>query len=206
MALRLGLLISGGGTTMVNLAQAIATSELDAEIACVVSSSAKAAGNQRALELGLDLTVIRKTSRISDFDYSSAINRQLVERAVDLVVMGGFLKRYLPGKNFENRCLNIHPSLIPAFCGQGFYGMRVHQAVWERGCKVSGCTVHLVNDEYDAGPIVLQKTVEIDADDDAQTIQRKVFALECEAYPEAIRLFGEQRLIIEGGRVRIRPS
>ena len=117
--------------------------------------------------------------------------------------MAGFLQLVLIPEDFRNRVFNIHPALIPAFCGKGYYGHRVHEAVLASGAKVSGCTVHFADNEYDHGPIIVQRTVPVLDDDTAETLAQRVFVEECEAYPEAIRLFAEGRLRIEGKRVRI---
>jgi len=123
------------------------------------------------------------------------------EASVELVVMGGFLKHVRIPPDFEHRVVNIHPALIPAFCGKGFYGLRVHSAVLEYGAKVSGCTVHFADNQYDHGPIILQLTVEVRDDATPETLAHRVFAQECEAYPEAIRLFASGHLRILGRRV-----
>ena len=203
--LRLGILISGGGTTMSILQKTIKAGHLDAEICTVVSSSRKAAGVQRAEALGLPCTVITRATFDSDEAFSDSINAQMLRAKVDLVVMGGFLKRYLPGPQFRNRCINIHPSLIPAFSGHGFYGMRVHESVYRRGCTVSGCTIHFVDDQYDEGPIIYQQAVSLSLDDGPEQIQAKVFEAECEAYPKVIQWFAEKRVGLESGRVSIKP-
>jgi phosphoribosylglycinamide formyltransferase-1 len=117
--------------------------------------------------------------------------------------MGGFLKLVHIPPDFQNRVMNIHPALIPAFCGQGFYGHRVHQAVLDYGCKLTGCTVHFVDQQYDHGPIILQTPVRVRDNDTAETLAARVFEAECEAYPRAIRLFAEGKMHVEGRRVRI---
>ncbi len=203
-SLRLGVLISGGGTTCINLINSIQDGRLPAEIVCVVSSSYKATGNAKVQDHDIPLLVLPKHKSLSDEAYSEQVNLVLTQHQVDLVVLGGFLKRYLPGSAFKDKCVNIHPSLIPAFCGKGFYGMKVHEAVWSRGCRVSGCTVHLVNDEYDAGPIVLQRTVALNDDDLPHDIQKRVFELECDAYPDAIQLFANRQVRVVNGRVVIK--
>ena len=206
MTIRLGVLISGGGTTFLNLHQQIQEGKLDARIACVVSSSARAAGLDRARELGYpSLSVSRKRAG-DDEAFSEAINQFLVEKQVELVILAGFLKKYLPGPAFRERALNIHPSLIPAFCGHGYYGMKVHEAVWQRGCKVTGCTVHLVNQDYDEGPILVQQVVPVTDADSPEDIRARVFAAECEAYPRAIRYFAEGRITFPAGRAVIAPD
>jgi phosphoribosylglycinamide formyltransferase 1 len=126
------------------------------------------------------------------------------EAGVQLVVMGGFLKHVLIPADFEHRVMNIHPGLIPAFCGQGFYGHHVHQAVLDYGAKISGCTVHFADNQYDHGPIILQRTVPVLDDDTPEALAARIFEQECEAYPEAVRLFAEGRLQVDGRRVRVR--
>ena len=203
--LQLGILLSGGGTTFHNLHREIEAGRLNARITCVVSSRSKVAGLERARELGYPAYFIGRKKYDSDEAYSRVISEKLAHHDVKLVVLAGFLRRYLPAPAYARACLNIHPSLLPSFCGQGYYGMKVHQAVWERSCKVSGCTVHLVDDQYDQGPIVVQKSCPIDDRDTPEDIQRKVFELECEAYPEAITYFIEDRIRFENGRSIIQP-
>ena len=203
--LRLGVLISGGGTTFLNLHEHIQSGRLNAEIACVVSSRRKVAGVTRARDLGYPTFAVARSKYEDDAGFSSAITKILSDHGAELAVLAGFLKIYLPSGPFAQRCINIHPALIPAFCGKGFYGNRVHQAVWERSCKVSGCTVHLVNEHYDEGPIIVQKSCAIHDQDSPEDIRRKVFELECEALPEAITLFAEDRIRFEAGRSIISP-
>jgi len=120
--------------------------------------------------------------------------------------MGGFLKRLTIPEDFLNRVTNIHPALLPAFGGEGFYGRRVHEAVLEYGVKITGCTVHFADNQYDHGPIILQKAVPVLDDDTPETLAARVFQAECEAYPEALQLIAEGRLRVEGRRVRILPK
>lgn len=201
--LRLGFLISGGGTTFLNIEEQIKQGRLAADVACVISSKSSAAGLEKARNMGYPAEFIGRRRFEDDSAYSRAIIDVLEANNTDLVILAGFLKKFLPGKQYHNRCLNIHPSLIPSFCGKGFYGMKVHEAVWQKGCRVSGCTVHLVDDEYDSGPIVVQKTVALDTQDSPEDIRRKVFEKECEAYPEAINYFIQERIRVENNRVMI---
>ena len=201
--LALAVLISGGGTTLQNLLTKIAASELDAVVDLVISSSSKASGLEFAQQADIPSTVLRKGQFASPTAYSEAIFNPCRELAIDLVVMGGFVKHVIIPADFENRVINIHPGLIPAFCGKGFYGNRVHQAVLDYGAKVSGCTVHFVDNEYDHGPIILQRTVPVEEVDDADSLQQRVFEQECAAYPEAIRLFAAGRLSVSDRRVQI---
>ncbi len=124
----------------------------------------------------------------------------------DLVCLAGFLQLLRIPPDFENRVMNIHPALIPAFSGKGFHGLHVHRAVLEAGVKITGCTVHFADNEYDHGPIILQRAVAVADDDTPESLSARVFAQECAAYPEAIRLFAEGRLRIVGRRVLMRPG
>lgn len=204
--MKLGVLISGGGRTLLNLDKQINQGKLEATIAVVISSSRKAAGVERAEALGYPVHVALRKKTLSDEAYSEKILSILDEHNVDLVILAGFLKKFLPGERFHNRCVNIHPSLIPAFCGPGYYGSRVHEAVWKRGCRISGCTVHFVNDHYDDGPIILQRPVQLDALDKPDDIAHKVFEEECKALPEAINIIAKGGITIEQGRVIPKPD
>ena len=201
--LKLAFLISGGGTTFTNVHDKIEAGALHAEIVCVISSSRKAAGLQRARDLGYAAHVVSRRKFDDDAAFSEAIGEHVRAAGAQLIVLGGFLKRFLPPQDYAQACINIHPSLIPAFCGAGFYGMRVHEAVWAKGCRVSGCTVHLVNEVYDEGPILVQRAVQLVDGDSPEMIRKKVFAEECEAMPEAIRMFAEDRVRFEAGRAVI---
>ena len=206
MTLRLGILISGGGSTMLNLHERIKNGTLDAEIACVISSRSRVKGVERARNLGYPTFFVGRKKYDSDQAYSDAISVHLNEHQVDLVILAGFLRKYLPAARYKDRCLNIHPALIPSFCGKGFYGMKVHEAVWQNGNRITGCTVHLVDEEYDSGPIIVQKAVPVTSADTPEEIAARVFAAECEAYPEAIRYFIEDRIRLKNGRAWIEPA
>jgi folate-dependent phosphoribosylglycinamide formyltransferase PurN len=134
---------------------------------------------------------------------SARIRELLAPHDIDLIVLAGFLSQIEILPEWEGRMINVHPSLLPLFGGHGLYGSRVHEAVLASGMKVSGCTVHFVNAEYDAGPIILQHTVPVEDDDTPASLGARVFAAECEAYPEAIRLFASGELRVEGNRVRV---
>ena len=202
-ALTLVVLISGGGTTLKNLLEKIATSQLAAEIRLVVSSNPRAGGLEIARSAGITTHVINPRDFATTEAYGAAVFDACRASAARWVVMGGFLT-YVPiPPDFENRVLNIHPALIPAFCGRGFYGHHVHEAVLEYGAKISGCTVHFVDNEYDHGPIILQKVVGVQDDDTPDTLAARIFKAECEAYPEALRLLASGKLTVEGRRVRI---
>jgi formyltetrahydrofolate-dependent phosphoribosylglycinamide formyltransferase len=211
--LRVVALLSGGGSTLENLFHAIDAGRLPASIDLVVSSRADAYGLERARRRGVETAVVpsRKHRRTlpggatePDWDrFSDALDTVVLPRRPDLVVMAGFMCRYRIPDGLEHRVLNIHPALIPAFCGKGMYGLRVHEAVVAAGVKVTGCTVHFATNEYDAGPIILQRTCRVYHGDTPEDVARRVQAEERIAYPEAVRLFAEGRLAVRGGVVRI---
>ena len=204
-SLPIAVLISGGGTTLRNLIYKIRAGRLAAEIRLVVSSSARARGLEFAREAGIPHAVVRR----NDFDSQDAFSQAIFDRCrtaeVALVAMGGFLKRITVPDDFANRVTNIHPALIPAFSGEGMYGHRVHEAVLEYGVKITGCTVHFADNQYDHGPVILQKAVPVLDDDTPETLAARVFEAECEAYPEALNLIAAGRVRVEGRRVRIAP-
>ena len=185
----ISVMISGGGTTLKNLIDRYECGELNAQITQVISNKPNAGGLQYAGDAGIECHVVDHRDYDSVEAFSKAIFDILRLAGADLVVMGGFLRRVTIPEDFVNRVINIHPSLIPAFCGKGNYGRRVHQAVVDYGCKVSGCTVHFVDDQYDHGPIIAQSTVEVKADDSAESLAARVFEAECELYPQVINAF-----------------
>lgn len=198
---RLAVLISGGGTTLMNLLEKNRAGQLDAEFPIVIASKAACRGVERARSAGLRCEPVVRSEFDSVSSFSERIFELCREAKVDLVILGGFLKLVQIPADFENRVINIHPSLIPAFCGKGFHGHHVHEAVLERGAKVSGCTVHFADNEYDAGPIILQKVVPVLDDDTPDTLQKRVFEAECEAFPEAIRLYAAGRLQVVDNKI-----
>jgi phosphoribosylglycinamide formyltransferase-1 len=181
--LNMAVLLSGTGRTLDNFHDKIEQGLLKGRVRVVISNQQDAIGLEKARQYGYP------AFHGKDND---AINGILKGYEIDLVCLAGFLKLYVPPARLRRAVLNIHPSLIPAFCGPGFYGMRVHRAVQARGVKVSGCTVHFANEEYDEGPIVVQKCIALAEGDTAEEIAAKVFAAECEAYPEAINLVAEK--------------
>lgn len=203
--LRLAVLISGTGRTLENLITLCRRGELPARIVKVISSRPNVRGNEIAEAAGIPLTVLPRRKFASTEVFSAAIYDALLPMEIDLVVMAGFLCKINVHPKFEGRIMNIHPSLLPLFGGKGLYGDRVHQAVLDSGMKVSGCTVHFVDESYDDGPIIAQSTVPVLDDDTSSTLAARVFLEEVRVYPEAIRLFAEGRLRIEGRRVKILP-
>ena len=200
---RLGVLISGGGTTLINLVECIKQGTLDAEVAVVISSRSAVAGVERARAAGLDVEIIRTKDHPDIDEFSKCVERELVAAKVELVVQGGWLCLWKIPKQFENRVMNIHPALLPSFGGKGMWGHHVHEAVLKAGCKVSGCTIHFCTNEYDNGPIIVQRGCSVKDDDTPDTLAARVFEQECLAYPEAIQLFAEGKLVVEGRRVRV---
>ncbi len=191
--LPIAVLISGGGTTLRNLLQKIAAGTFPVEIRLVISSNSQAKGLEFAAEAGIPVLVIEKQKGVNPEQFSEQVFGACRAAAVQYVVMGGFLKHVLIPPDFENRVVNIHPALLPAFGGKGMYGLRVHQAVLDAGERTTGCTVHFVDNEYDHGPIILQRTVEVMAGDTPQALQSRVFAAECEALPAALQMLVERR-------------
>jgi len=195
--LRLGVLLSGGGRTMLNIQDEIAAGRLDAEIRIVIASR-PCKGLDRANQAGLRAELVAYKQMASAEEYSRRITELLDQAGVDLVVLAGFLSLWQIPPQYEMKVLNIHPALLPSFGGQGMWGHHVHEAVLARGCKVSGCTVHFVTNEYDKGPIVVQKCVSVLEGDTPDSLADRVFEQECLAYPKAIRLFAAGRLRVEG--------
>ncbi|MGC9454198.1 MAG: phosphoribosylglycinamide formyltransferase [Phycisphaerae bacterium] len=200
--LRLAALISGGGRTILNLLDRIERGELDAEFVLVIASR-PCSGIQRLRDRGLEVHMVPYGEMPDVETYSAAINELLDQSRPDLVLMGGFLSFWWIPSRYQGRVMNIHPALLPCFGGKGLYGRRVHEAVLAAGCKVSGCTVHFASNEYDAGPIIVQRCVPVHEGDTPDSLAERVFEQECTAYPEAIRLFAEDRLRIDGNVVRI---
>lgn len=180
--LKMAVLLSGSGRTLDNFHEEIQKGKLQAEIQVVISNVADALGLEKAKRYGYPAF---------HAEGNKETNEILADYAVDIICLAGYLKLYTPPVGLEKAVINIHPSLIPMFCGDGFYGSIVHKAVKKRGCMVSGCTVHFANEEYDAGPIILQKCVPLEYNDSPDDIAAKVFAAECLAFPEAINLVDE---------------
>ncbi|MCP4247491.1 MAG: phosphoribosylglycinamide formyltransferase [bacterium] len=190
--IRLAVLLSGGGRTLQNLCDEIAAGRLDASVALVISSREDAYGVTRARQLGLEVRVIARRGQ-SDEAFDATLTEALAAPDIDLVCMAGFLSLWRIPPVFEDRVLNIHPALLPDFGGPGFYGRRVHEAVLAAERTESGCTVHFCDNQYDHGPIILQRRVPVLPDDTADTLAARVFEQECIAYPQAIRQVAEER-------------
>ncbi|MBM9520491.1 phosphoribosylglycinamide formyltransferase [Desulforhopalus vacuolatus] len=181
--LKIAVLLSGSGRTLDNFHQYIEKQNLDCHIEVVISNVADVLGLKKARDYGYP------SFYAGD---NESINNILADFKVDVICLAGFMKLYHPPVEMKRAVINIHPSLIPSFCGAGFYGHHVHEAVRAKGCMVSGCTVHFANDYFDDGPIIWQQAVQLDWDDDAESIAAKVFAAECEAFPRALQLINDR--------------
>ena len=191
---KLAVLLSGSGRTLDNFHQRIQRGQLQARIQVVISNAAGALGLEKAKQYGYPAFHAGS---------DSMINAILADYEIDLIALAGYLKLYAPPMPLRRAVLNIHPALIPSFCGAGFYGHHVHEAVKAKGCTVSGCTVHFANEHYDEGPIVLQRCVTLEEDDSPDDIAARVFAVECETYPAAINLVDKKGIDYFWNRVTI---
>ncbi len=204
MLTRVAVLVSGGGTNLQALIDAKARGELEnAEFCLVLSSTADAYALERAESAGIPTKVIERKGKKRE-TFTRLVCRALEEAKADLVVLAGFMVILSPDffDEFENRVINVHPALIPAFSGEGFYGLHVHEAALAYGVKLTGATVHFVTSVTDGGPIIAQKAIAIEENDTPETLQRRVME-QCEwkLLPEAVRLFSEGRLRVEGRKV-----
>lgn len=200
--IRLAVCVSGGGTTLKNLIEKIGAGKLEATVVKVVASRSGIRAVAIAEGAGISVDVVTRKGKSLE-EFSREVFEGIRGAGTDLVILGGFLSLIEIPEDYRDRILNIHPSLLPAFGGKGFHGGAVHEAVLESGAKVSGCTVHFVDDTYDTGPIVSQKVVPVLDDDTAATLAARVFAAECQALPEAIDWYAGGRLLIQGRRVRV---
>jgi phosphoribosylglycinamide formyltransferase-1 len=204
---KLAVLISGGGRTLKNFIDLAAEGDLPIDIRLVVSSTATAGGLKFAKDAGIRTLAVPRgdfsAGAAGDRQYGEAIFSACRDASVDYVAMAGFLKLAPIPDDFVGRVVNIHPALIPAFCGAGMYGNRVHQAVLDAGVKVTGCTVHFVDNQYDHGPIIWQQPVPVFDDDTADTLAKRVFEVEKEAYPHVLRLLAAGRIKFDGQRATI---
>jgi formyltetrahydrofolate-dependent phosphoribosylglycinamide formyltransferase len=186
---KIGILLSGGGTTLQNLAELIAQQKLDAKITVVISSNPAAYGLTRAKAFHIPTFVIPRKAFDNAQQFSEAIASTLRNHQVELVCLAGYLQLWPIPSDFAGRVLNIHPALLPKFGGKGMHGFHVHQAVLAAHEKESGCTVHFADNTYDTGPILLQRRCPVLPNDTPETLAARVFAEECLAYPEAIRMW-----------------
>lgn len=201
--LTLAVLLSGSGSTLQNIIDCIAEGTLNARVVCVIASRVDAYGLERARKYGIPNFLVARRAFSDTAAFSDAVWSEIRRHDIELVVMAGFMCLLEIPDDFENRVVNVHPALIPAFCGKGMYGHHVHEAVLAYGAKVSGCTVHFANANYDEGPIIMQGVVPVLEDDTPDSLAERVQAKEREIYPQAIQLIAEGRVRVEGRRARI---
>lgn len=203
---KIGVLISGSGTNLQSLIDNIETGNIKGKITVVISNRKDAYGLNRARQKNIDALYIRQKDYESFEIFNDAIIDELKRHNVELVVLAGYLK-ILTSKfidEYRNRIINIHPSLIPAFCGKGYYGIKVHEEVIKYGVKLSGATVHFVDEEADTGPIIIQEAVEVGYEDTAETLQQKVLKIEHKILPLAVKYYCEGKIQISGRKVKIK--
>lgn len=203
---KIGVLISGGGTNLQALIDNIEKGLINGEIAVVISDKKGVYGLERARKHGISAIEIDKREFNDRNDFMKAIINELESHEVELVVLAGFLSILSSDfiEKYRNRIMNIHPSLIPAFCGKGYYGQRVHKAVLEYGAKISGATVHFVDEGADTGPIILQEAVKVEEGDTPESLAARILNVEHRLLPQAVKLYCEDKLIIDGRKVSIR--
>jgi phosphoribosylglycinamide formyltransferase-1 len=204
--LRVAVLLSGEGTSFENLCERIDAGEVPAEVVLVIASKEKAGGLRRAERRGIPAVAVPRRAFASIAAFNDALHAELAKHDVGLVALLGFLSVFELRGKFDGKAINVHPALIPAFCGRGMYGHHVHEAVLAAGVKLSGATVHFADDHYDTGPIILQEAVPVRDDDGVESLAARVQEVERRLVPEAIRLFAAGRLAIEGRRVLVRPQ
>ena len=198
--IRLAVLLSGGGRTLKNFIDLRAAGKLPVDIRLVLSSSSQAGGLRHARDAGIETQVFPRSKYDTDAAYGDALFDACRQAEVDYVVMAGFLKLAPVPDDFVGRVLNIHPALIPAFCGRGMYGHHVHQAVLESGVKITGVTVHFVDNRYDQGPIIWQQPVPVFDDDTVDSLADRVFEAEKEAYPNILRQLAAGKIRLKGNK------
>lgn len=204
--LKVGVLVSGGGTNLQAILDNIESGYINnAKIVTVISSNPEAYALKRAEKYGINAVCIRKKDFSDEESFLKAMEKHLDSFGVELIVLAGFMT--VLGKSFtekyKNKIINIHPALIPSFCGDGFYGLKVHEEALKKGVKVTGATVHFVNEETDGGPIILQKAVEVHDDDTPEVLQKRVMQeAEWKIFPEAVKLISEGKIIVGGNKVR----
>ncbi|SDB26575.1 phosphoribosylglycinamide formyltransferase [Eubacterium oxidoreducens] len=205
--LRVAVLVSGGGTNLQAIIDAVEEKKItNTQIACVISNNKNAYALERAKKHGITAKCISPKDYDQRCEFEDALLQELLDLEIDLVVLAGFLVVIPPKmiEAFRSRIINVHPSLIPAFCGTGFYGLKVHEGALERGVKLTGATVHFVNEETDGGPIILQKAVEVQEDDTPETLQRRVMEqAEWKLLPQAIDLIANDKVTVNGNKVNI---
>lgn len=202
---KIGVLISGGGTNLQSIIDSIKNGNVNGEIRLIISNRKEAYGLTRGKSAGIDSIYVDRKLFSSESEYNLELIKEFKKRNIELIVLAGYLKVLSKEfiKEFSGRIINIHPSLIPSFCGKGYYGERVHQGVLDYGVKVTGATVHFVDEGTDTGPIILQDIVCVDSEDTVDTLKEKVLKVEHKLLVQAVKLYCEGSLTIEGRKVII---
>ena len=203
--LKIGVLVSGGGTNLQSIIDACKSGYIPGKVEVVISNRKEAYALERAKKNNIDALFIDRKDFITNQDYAKRLIEEMEKRKVELVCLAGFLLLIdsLFITKYKNRIMNIHPALLPSFGGKGMYGHYVHQKVLEYGCKISGCTVHFVDEKYDHGPVILQKAVSVLENDTPESLAARILEEEHKIYPEAIKLFAEKRLEVRDRKVSI---
>ncbi|MDZ7260674.1 MAG: phosphoribosylglycinamide formyltransferase [candidate division KSB1 bacterium] len=206
--LKLAVLASGRGSNFEAILKAIESGKLNAQVQVAISNNSTAGALEIARNHGIPAIHLSHKQFSTPEEFDEQLLKILSEHQVELVVLAGYMKMLSPRvvQQFKNRILNIHPALLPSFGGKGLYGIHVHQAVLDYGCKVTGVTVHLVDETYDTGPPVLQRCVPVLDDDTPETLAARVLEVEHQVYAEALQLFAEGRVEVKGRRVRIKDK
>ncbi|HBD63494.1 MAG TPA: phosphoribosylglycinamide formyltransferase [Clostridiales bacterium] len=206
--LKIGVLVSGSGTNLQSMIDSTKSGEINGEIAVVISDKEDAYGLERARANGINAVFVNAKRHENRTAFNDEIVSVLKKHGVVLVVLAGYLKILSPEfiGEYRNKIINIHPSLIPSFCGKGYYGLRVHEAVIEYGAKITGATVHFVDEEADAGPIILQEAVEVYWDDTPEVLQQRVLKIEHRLLPAAVKYYCDGRIETDGRKVKIREE
>ncbi|MCG8482420.1 MAG: phosphoribosylglycinamide formyltransferase [Clostridia bacterium] len=206
MRVKIAVLVSGGGTNMQAVIDEINSGNINGDIEIVISSSPDAFALKRAESHGIEGIYIGKDNYPDVEERTEAIIKILEDHEISLVILAGYMsildKKMV--KRFQNQIINIHPSLIPSFCGKGYYGKKVHQAVLDYGAKLTGATVHFVDEGTDTGPVILQKSVEVKQNETVETLAKKVLDIEHQLLPKAVKLYCENKLVLDGRTVKIK--
>ncbi|MGB4440503.1 MAG: phosphoribosylglycinamide formyltransferase [Sedimentibacter sp.] len=206
--LKIGVLISGSGTNLQSIIDNIENGTINGKITVVISNKSDAYGLERAKQHNIDAVFVNQKEYENFKQYNDALIEELEKHGAELIILAGYLKILSSEfiKIYKNRIINIHPSLIPSFCGKGYYGLKVHEAAVNYGVKLSGATVHFVDEEADTGPIIMQESVEVDCDDTAETLQKKVLKIEHKILPLAIKYYCEGKIEVKGRKVKIKNN
>lgn len=204
--LNIGVLISGGGSNLQALIDEIEAGNIRGRISLIISNKKDAYGLVRGKNSGIESIFLDPKDYADNEEYNKRLIEEFKKRNIDLIVLAGYLRILSKDliNSYTNKIINIHPSLIPSFCGDGFYGERVHKSIIDHGCKISGATVHFVDEGTDTGPIILQEAVEVKDDDSPETLQKRVLEVEHKILPKAVKLFCENRIEVLGKKTRIR--